>query len=153
MTHTHRLLTGVTVLTLAACGGSGGGMEEPTPAAPAAERPAPAAQPAPAGGGAFFTEQQAARGRDVFRSVCSECHYTTEFSSDDFRYSWRRRTADDLHGYIRDAMPEDAPGSLSAQEYLDIMAYILDLNEYPTGSTELTAAVLPQISLAGPNGG
>lgn len=126
-------------------------MEEPVPAAPA---PAAAAEPAAAAApAAYFTQEQATRGRNVFRSVCSECHYTTEFSSDDFRYSWRRRTADDLHSYIVDAMPEDAPGSLSSQEYLDVMAYILDLNDYPTGSTELNAEVLPDISLAGPSGG
>ena len=34
-------------------------------------------------------------------------------------------------------MPQGAPASLSAQGYVDIIAYLLDANEYPTGSAEL----------------
>ena len=34
-------------------------------------------------------------------------------------------------------MPEDNPGSLKQQEYGDILAYFLALNEYPAGDTEL----------------
>ena len=34
-------------------------------------------------------------------------------------------------------MPEDNPGSLSAQQYADVMAYFLSLNKYPSGSDEL----------------
>jgi hypothetical protein len=36
-------------------------------------------------------------------------------------------------------MPQTEPGSLSQQAYLDIVAYILQRNEYPAGSDELTA--------------
>jgi hypothetical protein len=35
-------------------------------------------------------------------------------------------------------------GSLTAQEYLDILAYLLQSNGYPSGSDELTAAVAAQ---------
>jgi len=34
-------------------------------------------------------------------------------------------------------MPEDDPGSLPIQQYLDAVAYILSLNEYPQGAREL----------------
>ena len=34
-------------------------------------------------------------------------------------------------------MPEDNPGSLKQQEYADILAYFLSLNEYPAGDAEL----------------
>ena len=34
-------------------------------------------------------------------------------------------------------MPEDNPGSLKQQEYGDIMAYFLSINEYPAGDKEL----------------
>ena len=35
-------------------------------------------------------------------------------------------------------MPEDNPGGLPAQTYTDIIAYVLELNGYPSGTTELT---------------
>jgi hypothetical protein len=34
-------------------------------------------------------------------------------------------------------MPEDNPGSLSHQEFIDILAYILQLNRYPSGKQKL----------------
>jgi len=34
-------------------------------------------------------------------------------------------------------MPEDNPGSLQPQQYADILAMFLRLNEYPVGSDEL----------------
>ncbi len=34
-------------------------------------------------------------------------------------------------------MPEDAPGTLSAQTYADVIAYILRLNEYTSGDLDL----------------
>ena len=51
-------------------------------------------------------------------------------------------------------MPEDAPGSLPPQQYVDIVAYILRMNGFEPGSTELPAdaEVLKELSLA-PLGG
>jgi hypothetical protein len=37
-------------------------------------------------------------------------------------------------------MPADNPGLLSPREYSDIMAYMLRLNEVPTGETELPSS-------------
>jgi hypothetical protein len=34
-------------------------------------------------------------------------------------------------------MPNNAPGSLSKAQYADVVAYILKVNNYPAGSTEL----------------
>ena len=36
-------------------------------------------------------------------------------------------------------MPEDAPGSLPDQEYVDVVAYILELNGHDAGEGELSA--------------
>jgi S-disulfanyl-L-cysteine oxidoreductase SoxD len=36
-------------------------------------------------------------------------------------------------------MPQDRPGSLSAEEYADVVAYILRLNGRPAGERELPA--------------
>jgi hypothetical protein len=40
---------------------------------------------------------------------------------------------------IAETMPADSPGSLSWQEYTDVVAYMLQLNEVPAGDSELSA--------------
>ena len=92
------------------------------------------ASPAPV---AFYTEPQARRGQRAFRQVCSDCHYTSEFKGPVFTDVWARRTARDLYRELRRTMPDDNPGGLPRQTYVDVMAYILELNGYPAGSDEL----------------
>jgi len=43
----------------------------------------------------------------------------------------------DIFDTIRSQMPEDNPGSLERQEYVDVVAYIFSLNSYPAGANEL----------------
>jgi hypothetical protein len=52
-------------------------------------------------------------------------------------------------------MPEDAPGSLEPQQYVDIISYVLRANGFPPGDRELTAdqAVLDAHSMASPTPG
>ena len=50
---------------------------------------------------------------------------------------WARRTARDLYRELRRTMPDDNPGGLPRQTYVDVMAYILELNGYPAGPDEL----------------
>lgn len=106
-------------------------------AAPAAQAPQPA--PEPATGPGIYAEAQAERGRTSFRDVCAECHYSSEFRDQQFKFKWGRRTVRDLYRDIVRNMPEDDPGSLSDQEYVDIVAYILQLNGFVAGGTELPA--------------
>ena len=113
--------------------------EAPAPDAPLAAAGAPATEaaadaPAPV---AFYTEEQARRGQRAFRQVCSDCHYTSEFKGPVFTDVWARRTARDLYRELRRTMPDDNPGGLPRQTYVDVMAYILELNGYPAGSDEL----------------
>ena len=86
---------------------------------------------------AVFTEEQARRGQRAFRRVCSDCHYTSEFKGPVFTDAWARRTARDLYRELRRTMPDDNPGGLPRQTYVDVMAYILELNGYPAGPDEL----------------
>lgn len=104
--------------------------------------PAPARPPAAAGtpadaSAALFTDAQADRGHETFRAVCSECHYSNEFHGGDFQFKWGRRTVADLFREIERNMPDDAPGSLSRREYVDVVSYILQLNGFPSGESEL----------------
>ena len=109
---------------------------------------------APAAAAAFYTEPQARRGQRAFRQVCSDCHYTSEFKGPVFTDVWARRTARDLYRELRRTMPDDNPGGLPRQTYVDVMAYILELNGYPAGPDELPPddEVLGSFRLTPPEG-
>ena len=57
------------------------------------------------------------------------------------------KTMGDFFARLSATMPDDNPGRLSRQRYADIIAHLLQANEYPAGSTELTpdADALKQI--------
>lgn len=86
-----------------------------------------------------FSEQQAARGEGAYRTSCQSCHAKTEYTGDKFKVAWVSKTAFDIFDVIRSQMPEDNPGSLERQQYIDVVAYIFALNAYPAGSSELPA--------------
>ena len=51
--------------------------------------------------------------------------------------NWSGLTLGDLFERIRRTMPQDKPGRLSRQYKADILAYVLKVNKFPTGKTEL----------------
>ncbi len=87
---------------------------------------------------AFYTADQAVRGEGFFRETCLSCHESSEFRGSTFEREWRGRTVRNLYAAIAYSMPDDNPGGLPAQTYTDIIAYILEINGYPPGSSELT---------------
>ncbi len=100
-----------------------------------------------------FTVEQVERGHDVFDFVCGECHVESEFRGDGFQFRWRRQTAWDFYRTIVTTMPENAPGALTNQEYVDVIALILEMNGYVAGNTELspTQAALDQLPMSAEN--
>lgn len=60
-----------------------------------------------------------------------------------FQLKWQDASLGEVFGRIR-SMPLGRPGSLTGQEYVDILAYVLQQNTYPAGSEDLTAAVAAQ---------
>ena len=114
-------------------------------AAPTGDRPAIITPASP-----HFSDAQADRGRDTFRAACTECHYSSEFSDPQFKFKWSRRSAGNLYQLIQTQMPETDPGSLAPEQAVEIVSYILRMNGFEAGSSELSPdrAVLDQISLA-----
>ena len=51
--------------------------------------------------------------------------------------NWNGLTLGDLFERIRRTMPQDKPGRLSRQYKADILAYVLSVNKFPAGKTEL----------------
>ena len=84
-----------------------------------------------------FSQKQAERGEGVYKTSCQSCHAKTEYTGDKFKVAWVSRTAFDIFNQVRTEMPEDNPGSLERQEYVDVIAYIFSLNAYPAGANEL----------------
>jgi mono/diheme cytochrome c family protein len=84
-----------------------------------------------------YTQAQAARGREVFLASCLECHTTRDFRGETFFLSWAGTTVGRFVDSMVETMPEDNPGGLPVQDYLDVTAYVLELNGYPVGSGEL----------------
>lgn len=142
MSAPHRSLSMIAMLALSACASAGTGTEAP-PMGPGATPPPEAAPPERAEEevattGRYYTDAQADRGRDQFRSRCTECHDSREFHDTQFKFKWSRRDLGTLYELVSTTMPEDQPGSLPPQTYADILAYVLRLNELAAGSVELT---------------
>ena len=121
---------------LSACAGSGTVPASRSPG-PAAPEPAPATSEA--SGGGFFTQAQVDAGQAVWDATCSACHDRVEVSGSDFMFEWEGSSVGRLFRTISRTMPEDEPGSLPRDSYVAVVAYILHLNDLPTGDRPLTA--------------
>ena len=107
-----------------------------------------------------YTVDQAARGMVVYEADCSRCHLADLSGSNEgrplagerFRQDWYEDTLGVLHSRMRRLMPFDEPDSLGEQAYLDVLAYILQVNEFPAGDAELVPETLDPIRIEGPDG-
>lgn len=96
---------------------------------------APASESASNG---VFTKAQASRGSKRFEQVCSGCHRVEDVKSRWFRDP-TQQTVGDMFERIATTMPDGKPGSLSPQEYADIVAFVLKSKDFPPGDKELPA--------------
>jgi alcohol dehydrogenase (cytochrome c) len=105
---------------------------------------AAAQQPSDAGG---YTAAQAAAGRTAYEASCASCHVSDlggrneapQLAGADFMNVWRTQGVDALFGFIRSTMP---PGGarLTDEQYLNIVAYILQQNGAPAGAQPLVGS-------------
>ena len=103
-----------------------------------------AAEPAVDAG--LYTAAQAERGEQLYDQMCSACHGAklqgnpaAPLSGPVFLGRWAdgQHTLDDLFYIVRTQMPYNAPGTLTRQQYADVVAYVLKANAFPAGDTEL----------------
>ena len=98
-----------------------------------------------------YTDAQAKRGSDSYAYSCATCHAADlegdpardvpALNGEDFVGAWNKRTVKDLFELISKSMPKDSAGSLRAETYADIVAYLLQASEFPSGAQELAADV------------
>ena len=92
-----------------------------------------------------YTDAQAKQGKDVYSQTCASCHLddlsgsgqALPLAGDAFMQSWEGQTVDDLYEVIHDTMPQDKPGTLTPDQSVQVISYILKFNKFPAGQTEL----------------
>lgn len=96
----------------------------------------------------IYTQAQADRGASAYKRSCINCHIPRDYAT---LIQQGPNSKNQIAGYydlIRQTMPQDAPGTLSEEVYLNLMAYILSLNKFPV--TEPSAEPASQSSVNGP---
>jgi len=98
-----------------------------------------------------FSDAQATRGEEVYEGACGLCHgrrlngapddpdmrSTPPLARARFLRVWEGRSLATLFEYSRATMPEDNPNSLTEQEYVDVIAYMLSVGGMAAGNDEL----------------
>lgn len=144
--------------------GSGASGNAP-PASPPAPAPGPAAAPSPAAAPhansaqpaasaqparpALYTQAQAQAGKQVYEKYCVACHGAnlhgtaapsvagTDFLSTAKNNDW---TLEVIRYLVFTLMPLNAGGTLTPEQYADVMAFLLASNCFPAGSTPFPQA-------------
>ena len=95
-----------------------------------------------------YTDAQAKRGEAIYAQRCASCHAPDLSGMDqapaladaDFRTEWNDLSINDLFERTRISMPADTPGSLDRQQVADVLAFVLQKNDFPAGDRELPPA-------------
>jgi cytochrome c len=94
-----------------------------------------------------YSDAQAGRGKKDYIAHCAACHQegmqgadlAPALKGDEFLLRWNDKSMFELVDRITKTMPQDAPGSLSPQVNADITAYMLQVNRFPAGMSDLPA--------------
>ena len=92
-----------------------------------------------------YTVEQAQRGAPLYQQSCAECHgpdlaggeMSPGLVGGEFVWNWNGLSVGDLFERLRVSMPQGEPNSVSRQEKADILAFMLEANDFPAGDTEL----------------
>jgi mono/diheme cytochrome c family protein len=100
-----------------------------------------------------YSAEQATRGQQVYQAGCASCHgdkleggLGPMLTGDGFLSVWNGRSLLDLADKIQNTMPFEAPGTLSRQQSIDTVAYMLQVGGYPAGQAPLADAALQLVT-------
>jgi quinoprotein glucose dehydrogenase len=93
----------------------------------------------------IYTEAQAKRGHETYTRHCESCHQpdlrgldcNPSLVGEAFARRWIGQSVGDIFLKVQTTMPSDGAASLSAQEYADVVSYVLSANQFPVGQVEL----------------
>jgi hypothetical protein len=97
--------------------------------------------PTPPGIPPVFAADQAKAGQKVYFAECVRCHTADRFIGEKFTSIWNSRRVYDLYDIVSSTMPQDIPGSLTQQQYLDVVAFMLQINGAKPGKEKLSSDV------------
>ncbi len=85
-----------------------------------------------------FSAAQVAAGREVFESVCVNCHEIEEFTGvGAYLEEVEGEPLWETFEYVWAEMPEDDPASLEPTDYAAVLAYIFSVYGLPAGDADL----------------
>jgi mono/diheme cytochrome c family protein len=105
-----------------------------------------------------YSEAQAARGHVEYTTHCARCHrddlggYNNILKGPRFMEKYRESSLHLLFDKTKTTMPRGEPASLTDNAYVDIVAYMLKMNQFPAGAEELRVEDLRRIQLIGKDG-
>lgn|SRR5690625_250640 len=95
----------------------------------------------------YFSEMQVERAEPVYAQHCASCHgaqpeqgsaAAPPLAGLPFMFYWEGKSVLELFEYTQETMPQTRPGSLTQEQYIDLVAYILSANDLPSGDQELS---------------
>ena len=96
-------------------------------------------------GDGVYTAEQATAGQTLYRRQCSGCHGPTlggmagpALRGDAFLKNWAGKSLDELIVKIQNTMPANAPGTLTREQTIELVAYLLQAGKFPAGRDALT---------------
>jgi len=104
-----------------------------------------------------YTVVQSTRGKEQYELDCGECHgddlsggRNGPLAGEDFMRDWSGVKLLSLFNRVQDMPPDGF--RLGDDAYLDIVTYMLEMNEFRSGTAELTTEILNDILIEGKNG-
>ena len=93
-----------------------------------------------------YAEAQSKRGEALYAQSCAMCHgpdlagldTAPALTGGEFNTDWTDLPLEDLFERMRTTMPADAPGTLSRQQYADVLSFVLAKGGFPAGQAELS---------------
>lgn len=102
-----------------------------------------------------FTQEQADRGKAIYREVCQICHgsslmngqFGTPLRGKFFREQWTGKSLGELLQFVFEKMPPDNLESLSAEQVAELAAYIFSRNDLVPAATPLAPDAASQMAV------
>lgn len=95
-----------------------------------------------------YSAAQATAGKTTYERQCVACHgaglddgeFGPMLRGDEFLLRWAGKSVEEFFHYVSDTMPTAQPGSLSEEEYLNVIAYLMSRNTISAGTPLTTVS-------------
>ena len=85
----------------------------------------------------IYTDAQVTRGEETYYGSCVNCHPKGTYAGPRSKPTGAVRPLADLYDWVLNKMPKNDPGTLTPEQSVDVIAYILKENGMPAGKTTI----------------